>query len=156
MMVRKATAGDSAAMSAILNAIIAIGGTTAHQTPKTAEAVRAEYVEGPQVLSSVVAEGADGVIGWQSVEMWQGEAHIGTFVHPGAQAGGVGTALFSMTCATLRQKGVPAIFASIRADNVPGLGYYARIGFADFATEPGFALRDGRVVGRVHRRFDLV
>jgi L-amino acid N-acyltransferase YncA len=64
--------------------------------------------------------------------------------------------MFDLTCALLRDKGVAEIIASIRADNVPGLAYYARIGFKDYAHEPDFALKDGRVVGRVHRRFDLV
>jgi hypothetical protein len=30
------------------------------------------------------------------------------------------------------------------------------MGFVDFAHEPEFALQDGRVVGRVHRYFDVV
>ena len=51
--------------------------------------------------------------------------------------------------------GVTAIIASIRADNVPGLAYYARLGFVDFAHDPDFALTDGRIVGRVHRRYDI-
>lgn len=156
MIVRPATLADAPAMAALLNQIIAIGGTTAHQEAKPVDAVAEDYVTGPDVLAAVVAEEEGRILGWQSVGLWQGEAHIGTFVQPGLQAKGAGRAMFDLTCATLRQRGVAAIIASIRADNVPGLAYYGRLGFQDFAHEPDFALKDGRVVGRVHRRFDLV
>lgn len=156
MIFRPARPEDAGAMAAILNEIIAIGGTTAHQHPKTPALVDQDYIRGADVLSSVVAEDASGVIGWQSSALWQGEAHIGSFVRPGIQARGVGAGLFALTLQILRQKPVPAIVATIRADNVPGLAYYGRLGFVDFAAEPDYALEDGRVVGRVHRRFSLV
>ena len=155
MIVRFATASDVEAMTRVLNDIIAIGGTTAHEVPKLIAEVRHGYIDGPDVLASVVAEVDGKVVGWQSVELWQGEAHIGTFVQPGLQAKGAGAQMFALTCDRIREHGVTAIIASIRADNVPGLAYYARIGFRDIAQDPAFALSDGRVVGRVHRRFDL-
>lgn len=156
MIIRDARPEDCGVMTAILNRIIAIGGTTAHETPKAAEQVRADYIEGPDVLSSVVAEDGGEVIGWQSVGHWRGDPHIGSFVDPGVQAKGAGAAMFGLTCQRLRERRVSYIIASIRADNVPGLAYYARIGFVDIGHDPEFALSDGRIVGRVHRRFDLV
>ncbi len=153
--VRQSRPEDAAAMTAILNRIIEIGGTTAHEVPRTETEVRRDYIDGPGVQTSVVAEVGGQVVGWQSVAIWHGESHIGSFVQPGLQAGGVGAALFALTCKLARIAGLTRIEAAIRADNVPGLAYYARIGFADIAQEPGFALQDGRVVGRVHRRFIL-
>jgi L-amino acid N-acyltransferase YncA len=155
MIVRKALAEDAAGMAELLNHIIAIGGTTAHEQPTTESKTRQHAIDGPDVLSSVVAEENGGIVGWQSVEQWQGEPHIGTYVQPGLQANGIGAALFAQTLAALRARGVRYIIASIRADNLPGLAYYARIRFHDIGDEPGFALADGRKVGRVHRRFDL-
>jgi L-amino acid N-acyltransferase YncA len=143
-------------MTAILNRIIAIGGTTAHESPKSEREVRADYIDGPDVLSSVVAEDGGAVIGWQSVGRWHGDPHIGSFVDPGVQAKGAGAAMFDLTCQRLRGQGVGYIIASIRADNVPGLAYYARIGFVGVGRDREFALSDGRIVGRVHRRFNLV
>lgn len=142
-------------MTAILNQIIRIGGTTAHQEPKSVAAVRHDYIDGPEVQTSVVAEMGGQIVGWQSIGLWQGDAHIGTFVQPGLQAGGVGAALFALTCDQARAAGIRQIEAAIRADNVPGLAYYARIGFRDVGAEPDFALNDGRVVGRIHRRYAL-
>ena len=140
-------------MTDILNAIMAIGGTTAHQP---AADVLTDYIDEPNVLTAVVAEDHGQLIGWKSADMWQSEAHIGTFVQPGIQATGVGAALFAMTRVMLTKAGVQSIVASIRADNEPGLAYYARAGFVEFARDPDFALKDGHVVGRVHRRFPLV
>jgi L-amino acid N-acyltransferase YncA len=155
MIVRPATPDDAAGMAAILNAVIALGGTTAHEVPKTVDEVREGYVTGPDVLSAVVYEDAGGIVGWQSVETYHGDPHIGTFVQPGVQAKGIGGALFSLTSQTLRDRGTSYIIAYIRADNVPGLAYYSRIGFRDIGQDPDFALSDGRKVGRIHRRFDL-
>jgi L-amino acid N-acyltransferase YncA len=155
MIVRPATPTDAEAMAAILNAVIALGGTTAHETPKPQDKVRQDYITGPDVLSSVVADVDGQVVGWQAANLWQGEAHIGSFVQPGLQANGTGAQMFTLTCQLLRAKGIATIIASIRADNLPGLAYYARIGFVDFAHDPDFSLSDGTVVGRVHRRFDL-
>ena len=156
MIIRPATASDAFAMTRVLNQIIAIGGTTAHETPKSAQQVLADYVTGPDVLSSVVTLVEDRLIGWQSVGRWQDEAHIGTFVAPDVQAKGAGAAMFALTCDTVQKAGVPYLVASIRADNEPGLRYYARMGFTDFASEPHFALSTGQIVGRTHRRFDVV
>ena len=155
MLIRLATPADAEAMAEVLNAVIAVGGTTAHEVPKSPAEVQLEYIDGPEVLSSVVAEDEGRIVGWQSVEHWEGEAHIGSFVQPGLQAKGAGVRMFALTCEMLRSKGVREIVASIRADNVPGLTYYARIGFVDFAHDPDFMLSDGRKVGRMHRRFTL-
>lgn len=156
MMIRPATAADAFAMAQILNRIIAIGGTTAHETAKSAQQVRHDYITGPDVLSCVVAVVEDRVAGWQSVSRWQDQAHIGTFVAPDLQAQGAGAAMFALTYDTMQKAGVPHLIASIRADNEPGLRYYARIGFVDFDAEPQFALATGQIVGRIHRRFDVV
>jgi L-amino acid N-acyltransferase YncA len=143
-------------MTDLLNEIIAIGGTTAHETAMTAATVQAHYIDGPGVITSVVAEEAGDVIGWQAVGLWQGDAHIGTFVKPGVQAKGIGGGLFALTREMAAKAGVTRIMASLRTDNVPGLAYYARAGFVDCGHEPEFALQDGRVVGRWLRQFDLV
>ncbi len=155
MIVRKAIAEDAPGMAELLNEIIAIGGTTAHEQPTDAAKTRQHAIDGPDVLSSVVAEEDGSIVGWQSVEEFQGEPHIGTYVRPGIQAKGIGAELFALTLAALRARGVSYIIASIRADNLPGLAYYARIGFRDIGHEVDFALEDWRKVGRVHRRFDL-
>lgn len=156
MLIREATHRDAPAMTAILNAIIAIGGTTAHEQPKTEATVLHDYITSPDVLACSIAQDQGTIIGWQSVGMYHGNPEIGTFVQPGIQARGVGSQLFALTCATLRAANITYIIATIRADNVPGLAYYARMGFADIATDPDYALSSGQKVGRVTRRIDLI
>lgn len=155
MILRRPAAADAPSMADILNAIIAIGGTTAHQHPRTPDDIRRSYIDGPTVRTAILAEAEGQVLGFQSVDLWQGEMHIGTFVRPGLQAKGVGQAMFVETCRQARDAGLSTIVAAIRADNVPGLAFYRRIGFRDTGADPGFALDDGRVVGRIFRRFDL-
>ena len=155
MIIRPATPQDAAAMSALQNRIIRIGGTTAHEVEHDAAYVDLHYISGPEVICCVVAEQEGQVIGWQSVGWWREEPHIGSFVAPGIQAMGVGAQMFALTRDLVQTAGLTVIHASIRADNAPGLAYYAKMGFADYATDPDFALSDGTVVGRVERRFDL-
>jgi GNAT superfamily N-acetyltransferase len=155
MIVRPALPGDAAAMAALQNRIIRIGGTTAHQVEHSVDEVRDAYVTGAGVVCCHVAEHG-GIVGFQAVErMPGGWGDIGTFVDPNVQAKGIGAALFAATVAACRAAGLKAINATIRADNVPGLAYYARIGFTDYARDDGWALDDGRVVGRISRRFNL-
>ena len=159
MIVRQATLQDCPAMCALLNAIIRKGGTTAFEAEKTPEEVADWYLTGPDALLCHVAEDLGRIIGYQTISRYgefpAGWGDIGTFVEIGLQRSGAGAALFAATCVAARAKGLTTINATIRADNVPGLGYYTRRGFVDYARDPGYALADGTVVGRISKRFDL-
>jgi GNAT superfamily N-acetyltransferase len=159
MKVRVAGLADVPGLLAIQNEIIRIGGTTAHETPMTPERFIALYLTEPAAICCHLAEDAAGVIGFQVLGFYpglpEGWADIGTFVAPDRQRTGAGVALFTATVAVARTRGIGVINATIRADNVPGLGYYARRGFVDYAVDADFTLKDGTKVGRVSRRFDL-
>lgn len=155
MIIRNAGPEDATGMAEVINAVIALGGTTAHQLPKSTETVLRDYVSGPDVLCTFVAEEDGAILGWQSVGLWLGEADIGTFVRPGLQARGLGSALFGATRTALIAQGVRRVMAVIRADNAPGLAYYARMGFRDTGFDPDWTLADGRRVGRMTRHLDL-
>lgn len=155
MIIRQGKAKDAAVMAAILNEIIVIGGTTAHQLPMSETEVQRYFVDGAEAITCVVAEVAGCVIGWQAVGWWREESHIGSFVKAGTQARGIGAQMFAMTCDLARAAGLSIIHASIRADNAPGLAYYAKMGFSDIGFDAAFALNDGTVVGRVERLFNL-
>ncbi len=159
MIVRRAEDFDAPALADLLNEIIAIGGTTAHQTAFTVETFLTHYIDGPEAICCHLAEG-DLPLGFQVLGVYpalpEGWLDIGTFVRPSARGTGAGAALFHATKAVARARGCLVINATIRADNALGLAYYARLGFASYATEPDYALQDGRVVGRVAKRYDLV
>ena len=159
MIVRDAMLHDVSAMMAIHAEIIAVGGTTSYLVPFDRDGFVANYLGQTQTICCPVAVGAQGVIGFQSLGVWpglpDGWADIGTFVRPSLQRAGVGAPLFAATVLAAQAAGIMVINASIRADNGPGLGYYARRGYVEYDRQPGYALADGRVVGRVLMRFDL-
>ncbi len=157
---RAATPDDAAALAALLNAIIAIGGTTALETPFSADAFTETFITGAKCLSCIVAVAPDGSLaGFQVLAreayLSEGWADIGTFARVEPRLRGVGSALFPATVAVARGLGLTMINATIRADNVPGLAYYAGLGFVDYKVVPGHALRDGSVVDKIWRRYLL-
>lgn len=159
MIVRKAELRDAPGMAEMQNLVIRIGGTTAHEVERSADEVARAYLTGPNVLCAHVAEDQGRIIGFQVVGLYPDMpdrwGDIGTFVHPDIQRGGVGGALFAATVDWARAHGVPTLLAVIRADNTVGLGYYSKRGFVDWGSEPDITLKDGRVVGRIAKRFDV-
>ena len=159
MIIRKAEPRDARAMAAIQNEIIAIGGSTAYQATRSSETVLQDYIAGPEVVCCHLAEVNGVVIGFQAIGHWptlpRDWGDIGTFVKAGLQAKGTGAALFSATKRAAVVAGIAVLNATIRADNTGGLAYYGKMGFVDWPHEPDWAFADGRVVGRVSRRFDF-
>lgn len=159
MIIRPALPSDAAAMSDLQNRIIRIGGTTAHEVDHDAVYVAAHYISGPEVICCHLAEDVSGLIGFQSMghnaALPEGWGDIGSYVNPDRQRTGAGAALFAATLAVARAKGIAVINATIRGDNVPGLGYYSRRGFVDYAFDPDYRLKDGSRVGRISKRFEV-
>ena len=163
---RPAQPQDATAMADLLNTIIAIGGTTAHQRPFDAGRMQAHYIEDPQIIATTVAEIAGAIVGFQCLARpgpdhdaaerlpadW---SYIATFVQVGRTGQGIGSALFAVTKAAALAAGAVAIDATIRADNVSGLYYYGNMGFVDYAVLPDVPLHDGMRVDRIRKRFDL-
>lgn len=159
-VVRPATSADVPAMVALINAIIAIGGTTAHQQPYDEDRFQRIYLTDPSAISAFASfDGQRRLTGFQVLGFWLGLpddwGDIGTFVAESARGSGAGNALFAATLAAARDCRLAAINATIRADNALGLGYYSRLGFVDYARDPDFALNDGTRVGRISKRYDL-
>lgn len=156
---RPTTLFDIPALCALQGRIVRIGGTTAREIPLEEGPFAEAYLTGADVICCHTALLDGRPVGFQSAgfnaDLPSGWGDIGTFVDPDLQRSGAGQALFAATLAAVRAARLSTINATIRADNVPGLAYYARIGFRDYGAEPGYALSTGRVVGRVHRRFDL-
>ncbi len=150
-------------MVEIMNTIIKIGGTTAHQTRFTDERMISHYIEPEDGISCILAELDGQIVGFQSL-VWPSEndskfpdgwAIIATFVKPGLTGAGLGKALFLDTEMVAANSGVAAIDATIRSDNTGGLRYYSKLGFQEYRVEPGAPLTDGTPVDRISKRFDL-
>ncbi len=159
MIVRRAEPADATALAVVLNEIIAVGGTTAHAEPFSDTYFQSHYIDGPDAMCCHLAQVEGQMLGFQALGIYpalpKGWLDVGTFVRSTARGTGAGAALFAATCGVARAGGCAVINATIRADNGLGLGFYTRLGFKDYAFDPDFALKDGRVVGRISKRFDL-
>jgi len=160
LRVRPTVRADASALADLLNEIIAAGGTTAYETPFTPEAFADAHIDGPGVITSMVAEDGDGrAMGFQillaSDKLGPGWGDIGTFARRGSTTRGIGSTLFSATRVAAIAAGLKTINATIRADNTGGLAFYARMGFVDYAVAHAVPLADGTPVDRISRRFDL-
>lgn len=158
--IRPAQPADAENMSALLNQIIEIGGTTALLTPQTPEDLR-DWMgkHGARASWHVAVDETGRILGQQSAEPHEKLPHdaadIASFVHIDAVGKGVGTSLFAATCTRIRTLGYTWLNASIRSDNASGLSYYTKMGFVDWKIEPDARIADGRITGKTHKRFDL-
>lgn len=160
MIVRKVTKQDRAAITGILNDIIAIGGTTAFEEPLE-PGYFDRFITPPDPMHFMcVAETDEGVVGLQWMEpLAPPKAHLGgiaTFAKPGTVQRGIGSALFKATLSECQALGYSGIEAKIRADNTGGLTYYSKMGFVDHCVTEAVPLRDGTPVDRIHKRFKLL
>ena len=158
MKVRAAVPADGAQMCALLNEIIEIGGTTAAEDVLSLAAFHAHYFEGEGIVSQFVAEQDGVILGFQKLNRLNGSdeiADIATFARASNKVKGVGRALFEKTRTTALAAGFSQINARIRADNVPGMGYYAAMGFEPFDVVKAVPLKDGTPVDRMIKRYDL-
>ena len=80
---------------------------------------------------------------------------IASFVETDVQGLGLGQTLFEHTKSQATSVGLDFIDATIRANNISGLRYYAKLGFVDYSRLPNKPLGDGRKVDRIQKRFDL-
>ncbi len=164
--IRPARPEDGQSMCDLLNPIIADGTTTAHRRPFDPARMIADYIAPPRLASCVTAWDLDQLTGFQLL-VWPDPdwtdwdtvpadcGLIGSFVARSAQGRGFGQAMFAATLETARNAGMAAIDATIRADNVPGLACYSRLGFVDYDKVAGVPLSDGTPVDRIRKVYRL-
>lgn len=159
-VIRPVAASDAPELAALLNAIVARGGTTAHEKALSPDELAQTYLVGPEVICCHVAVDSDGApLGFQTLVQrervpadW---GDIATFARVDGTQRGIGTALFAATRAAAARQGLAGISATIRGDNSGGLKFYSRLGFDDHAVTPGVPLDDGTPVDRITKRFVL-
>ncbi|RUL99668.1 GNAT family N-acetyltransferase [Rhizobium chutanense] len=159
MHIRKAVSSDAEELSSLLNEIIRAGGTTALEIPLSAAEFVDWFIDGEFPLVCHVAEHGQSLVGFQSLSLYgdppKGVADIATFARMHPKTAGVGSALFPATRAAAKELGLEFINATIRADNVSGLGYYAKMGFETYDRLLQVPLQDGTPVDRIKKRFSL-
>ncbi|MCV9945187.1 MULTISPECIES: GNAT family N-acetyltransferase [unclassified Rhizobium] len=157
MHIRRAVSADAEELSSLLNEIIIAGGTTALETPLLAAEFADWFIDGEFPLACHVAEHDQSLVGFQSLSLYgdppKGVADIATFARLNPRTPGVGSALFPATRAAAEELGLEFINATIRADNVSGLGYYTKMGFETYDRLVQVPLQDGTPVDRIKKRF---
>ena len=158
--VRQAISKDAASLCHILNEIIALGGTTAYETPFGVIEFDNHLLSGDGCIVCFIAETLTGeVLGFQSLlknsDLPAGWGDIATFTRREPRRPGVGTALFQSTVAFARNLGLVAINATIRTDNYSGIPYYEKMGFTTYNVARGVPLKDGTPVDRISKRYSL-
>jgi L-amino acid N-acyltransferase YncA len=159
--VRPVREDDACELAALLNEIIALGGTTALEEPFAADELASAMLTGPDVICCYVAEEPAGgrLVGFQSLErseaLADGIGDIATFTRVGLTQSGVGSLLFAATRAEAERQRLTAISATIRADNAGGLAFYGRMGFVDHGVQRAVPLKDGTPVDRIDKRYAL-
>lgn len=161
-MIHVRTAGplDTGAMSDMLNAIIAQGGTTALTSPVSKDDLQTFMTAYPGGSAWRLAEDdAGAILGFQFIEphaqLPPDACDIATFSRLGRSRMGVGSALFEHSKDAARALGYRWINATIRADNSGGLAYYQSRGFEDYARDRNILLGDGTRVDKISKRYDL-
>ena len=160
LIVRPARTSDAPGLCALLNEIIEIGGSTAYQKPLTADEFSDKFITSVGIVSCFVAETPNGMLlGFQwltrSDNLPKNWGDIATFAKANSGVRGVGTALFERTRAAAQAAGLDTINATIRGDNVSGLGYYSKMGFVDYNVVKDAPLHDGTLVDRVQKKHTL-
>ncbi|ANL37637.1 GCN5-related N-acetyltransferase protein (plasmid) [Rhizobium phaseoli] len=159
MHIRRAVSADAEELCSLLNEIILAGGTTALETPRTAAEFADWFIDGEFPLVCHVAVYDRSLVGFRSLSLYgdppKGYADIATFARASPKISGVGSALFPATRAAAEELGLEFINATIRADNVGGLAYYAKMGFQLYDRLVQVPLRNGTAVDRIKKRFKV-
>lgn len=161
--IRPAITDNADMMADVINHWIISGETTAHRTPFTSQKMVDHYIKRPSLISCHVAEWNGTIIGFQTLAwandpnnpMPDGWASIASFVAHGQSGKGTGHSLFEVTKRASKNAGVVAIDATIRADNLYGLGYYSKLGFEDYDRSINVTLSDGLCIDLIHKRLFL-
>ena len=141
--VRRAEIADAASLCAVINPIIAKGGTTAFRVPFDPESIAKRCLTTPLGLSCFLAEDTAGVQGFQYLlasdpaitgagALPPDWGSIATFVAEGQQGRGIGRSLFAATLDAARSAGIAKIDATIRRENTGGQRFYDGLGFVEY------------------------
>lgn len=151
---RPAIEADLPALADLFNHTVRIGGTTAHEEEWDVATFRAEYFDAPALIHTVLDD--DTPIGFQAVfARDKNRLSIGSFTDQRKPVRGAGSVIFEATKLAARAAGFAFIDAKIRADNVPGLAYYAKMGFEDYKIDKDVPLLDGTPMDRITKRLVL-
>ena len=154
LIARPMRASDVPACVEIINHIISLGGTTAHEDPYTVDDF--DYFTDPDIVNVVEADGR--IAGFQAVFAQDDPRvySVGSFTDQRNPVKGAGAVLMDKMKEDCRAAGGQSIIAKITSDNTGGLVFYSKMGFEDESIIANDHTRkDGTTVDRVIKRFVL-
>lgn len=150
---RPTTEADLPALHALFDHTVRAGGTTAHEEIWDLATFKAYYFDDPDIVMTVLSD--DQPVGFQAVFANGEGLSIGSFTDQRNVVRGAGSVMFAATKEAAVIGGYKWIDAKIRADNVPGLAYYSKMGFEDYKIDKGVPLGDGTPMDRITKRLTL-
>jgi ribosomal protein S18 acetylase RimI-like enzyme len=136
--IRKATPDDAEAIIAVLEEIASERVYTAINKPWSAGQQRSHLVTLTAREAVHVAQAAQEVVGYQTLELWaptiDSMAHVGqlgTFLRSEWRRQGIGEALFRGTLDFARQRDYLKFVIQVRSSNTAAQSFYERLGFRD-------------------------
>lgn len=138
--VRRATAGDAAAISAIIGEILGEGLAISFERALDPDEVTTLLDRQGNVGATFVAEEGGSVVAFGSVDpdpADPSECTFGSWVRREGRRRGLGTALAEVSLAFAREQGYRRIRGRLPAGNEPALSYLSAIGALVPLTNPG-------------------
>ncbi|WP_374642220.1 N-acetyltransferase family protein [Tabrizicola sp.] len=154
-MIRRATAGDAAAIAALWNPWIRDTAVTFNPSEKTAAEVEGMIADRDALgHATFVAFGPD-LLGFASYAQFRGGRGYATCMEhsvilaPEARGKGIGRALMAAVQDHARAAGAHQLIAGVSAENPDGIAFHASIGFAEIARIPQAGRKFGRFMDLV-------
>ncbi|MCU0826050.1 MAG: N-acetyltransferase family protein [Tabrizicola sp.] len=154
-MIRRATSADANAIAAVWNAYIRFTTVTFNSVEKSPDDVAAMIRERDALGHGTFVAEDTGLLGFASYAQFRGGGGYATCMEhsvllaPEARGRGVGRGLIQAVCDHARAAGAHQMIAGVSAENLDGVAFHARMGFAEIARV--------REAGRKFDRFiDLV
>lgn len=151
MLIRPATAADSAPILEFWNPIIRDTSVTFNSQEKTPEDIAQMVLDKAEAGHGfLMADLADQVVGFATYGQFRaGIGYAHTMEHtvilsPKAQGRGIGRALMSAIEDHARKAGAHSIFAGVSMENPDGVAFHSKLGYSDGIVLPKVGFKFGR------------
>lgn len=150
LKIRDATLGDATVIAEIYSESIAIGDSTMHDEPKTAEAIRSQ-MEGFSDREGFMVLERDGfIVGWGVIKLYSHRTgyrfccETSVFLRRSETRNGYGSYLKKAVIERCREYGYHHLLARIFADNEGSIEYNRSLGYELVGIQREIGFKDGR------------
>jgi len=155
MLIRRATGADAKTIAALWNPYIRDTAVTFNPLEKTAGDVAQMIADHDRRGHATFVAVDGGLLGFATYAQFRAGAGYATCMEhsillaPPARGRGVGRGLMTALCDHAAAAGAHQMIAGISAENLDGLAFHARMGFASLARVPQAGFKFGRFIDLV-------